>query len=451
MRSPAPTEAITLRPCDVAGQPAECGTLSVPENRATREGRYIDVEVVVLRARGPEPAPDPIVWLAGGPGGSAIADAADAHGLLNRANVDRDLVFMDQRGTGASKLLICPHGMDVGAWSDDLSDCLAHLDADPAAYTTAWAMDDLDDVRAALGYETVNVYGGSYGATAAQVYLQRHPERVRTVTMLGGSLLEVPMFERYPTSSQGSLDQIFALCAADPACRAAFPDPAGDLRAVIARLDEGPVDLPLRDPVTGRVVRLSRAEFGPGLHNLLRDARTAVVLPHLLHAAARGDWGPVADIMAASLSPGEPTWVVMGLTIMCYEPWAAVREEATQAAGAGSYMSYADVRALTVSTDYCEKVPHPLPQALYWSPVTLDVPTLLINGALDPQDPPANVAGVLGRYPRSLAVTAPMQAHVFTNGACLSAVITDFVATASTEELPITCLTDEPAPVFALA
>jgi pimeloyl-ACP methyl ester carboxylesterase len=424
--------------------------MSVPENRTTGSGRTIDLRVVVVGSRGSEHAADPIFWLAGGPGGGAAEDAPAAVQFLQWANLRRDLVFVDQRGTGGSNNLECPQGTDSARWADELRDCLGALSADPRAYTTAWAMDDLDDVRSALGYETVNLYGGSYGATAAQVYLQRHPTRVRTATLMGGSLLDVPLFERFPVNSQRALDLLFAACATDPGCHKAFPDPAGDLRAVAERLDRGSVDLPVTNPATGRPVRAERRDLGPAVHSLLVNAQTAALLPAVLHAAAEGDWSPIADLVTRSTQPAEPSWLVMNLTIMCHEPWARVRPTQTAIASTRSYLDYADVQALTVPKDVCAVVPRPPEPALYAPLVVVNAPVLFINGDADPQDPPANVVLATATYPDSIALTAPGEAHQFAGVACLADIVSTFIERASTQALPAGCLIPGPAQTFDL-
>ncbi len=254
---------LRLAPCMVGDVSAQCGTLSVPENGATGTGKMIQLRVAVVPALNKQRAPDPVFWLAGGPGDAATDSAAAATGLMATVNQQRDLVLVDQRGTGGSNDLRCPQGSDASRWADELRNCLQGLDGDPRAYTTAWAMDDLDDVRAALGYDRINLYGISYGVTAAQVYLQRHPSHVRTALLESGTVLDVPIYERFPAASQHALDLLFARCAADPGCHAAYPDPAADLRAVTARLDRGPINTKLTDPSTGQPIQFTGRVWAP--------------------------------------------------------------------------------------------------------------------------------------------------------------------------------------------
>jgi pimeloyl-ACP methyl ester carboxylesterase len=435
---------LRLESCQVGGVAAQCGVVSVPENRATGSGREIGVKVVVVPAEEVR-LPDPVFWLAGGPGVAATDDLAGAVQFLRVVNRNRDLVFVDQRGTGDSNRLICPQGPDADRWAGDLRACLAALPADPSAYTTAWAMDDLDDVRQALGYDMVNVYGGSYGATAVQVYVQRYPARVRSATLLAGTLLEIPIFERFPANSQRALEAAFVRCAGDPACRATYPDPAGDLRTLTARLDAGPVDLPITDPSTGERARFTRSMLGPGLHTLLRDPATAALVPRVLHSASRGDWNDVLAVQPGSAGSGPPSWVLMNITILCHEPWARLDPARTAEAQGGSYLSYADTRAQTVPEAVCAVMPPPQAAAIYAPSVPVGVPMLFINGEIDPQDPPANVAGAARTYPDSVTIAAEGESHQFARPGCLATVIEAFITTASTRGLPSACLAEGPA------
>src|SRR5215210_3221642 len=185
-----------LQPCHIPDLDEEvlCGQLPVWENREARSGRKIDLQVVVIPATSPSPVPDPLFYLAGGPGESAIREAPYFPQVFARLRRDRDLVFVDQRGTGKSGVLACelpgseddPQGYLREMFPlESIRTCAAGLskNADLRQYTNIQVLDDLDDVRAWLGYERINLYGGSYGTRAAVVYLKRHPEHVRSVIL----------------------------------------------------------------------------------------------------------------------------------------------------------------------------------------------------------------------------------------------------------------------------
>ena len=139
----------------------------------------------------------------------------------------------------------------------------------------------------------------------------------------------------------------------------------------------------------------------------------------------------------------------MNLTILCYEDWAKIRPAETTAASAGSYLKYDDVRALTVPEDICAVMPRPKAEALYGPLTNSSVPVLFFNGEADPQDPPENVAGAKQRYPNSLSLVAPGQAHGFTGIPCRASIVADFIARGSVEGLATDCLEQVALPPFS--
>jgi len=458
-QSSAQVEKIDLQSCFVGNIPAQCGTLSVFENREAQSGRKIDIHVAVIKAWGPDPAPDPIFYLAGGPGGSAIDDAAYAQVILKSANSQRDIVLVDQRGTGQSNRLTCPRNVEESGrlipindqMIQDLRDCLADLGADPAAYTTAWAMDDLDEVRMALGYDQINLYGESYGPTAEQVYLQRHGKHVRTMTLEGVTLLDVPIFERMPHSSQLALDLLIKRCQADVACKSTYPNLEEEITASISRLEKQPVELPVTDPRTGRPARIDRDMLVLSLHDSLANTESAVQMPRLLHQVYQGNWNEIAQIYAHSLSdnPPDSEWLVMRLTILCHEDWARLGPVERSQFSAGAYLNYEDIRRLIqLPEEVCDVVPQPSPSALYQTGNSSSVPVLLITNEADPQNPPENVADAKEHYPNSLTVVAPGQGHGYTGLECRNWFVSAFIETGTTKDLDTSCLQQVPLPTF---
>src|SRR5690349_4277384 len=190
-QSAAATPRLALAPCALPGVPAtvgaKCGTLTVLENRAAKSGRTIGLRVVVLPATGAKRAPDPIFFIAGGPGSSIVAEAGGIATDAARLRERRDLVLVDQRGTGGSHPITCQFYGPPDSLQSYLGDFMPPdavrrcrdenaKTTDLTQYTTTIAVDDLDDVRAALGAERINLVGGSYGTRAAQEYMRRHPE-----------------------------------------------------------------------------------------------------------------------------------------------------------------------------------------------------------------------------------------------------------------------------------
>jgi pimeloyl-ACP methyl ester carboxylesterase len=308
-------------------------------------------------------------------------------------------------------------------------------------------------VRTALGYDQINLYGESYGATAVQVYLLRHEVHVRTASIVNGTLLDVPIFERFPISSQKALERLFARCEADPACQTAFPYLKQEFVEVLARVDKGSVTLPMNDPRSGQPVMLTHETLSTGIHSLLAGTETTAMLPHFIHMIYNQDWRGVAAFVAPFFSsdPQSAQWKLINLTILCHEDWAKIRQAETDALtlSSGSHLRYTDVRALTVPEEICAVMPRPQAAALY-EPVTGSAaPVLFVNGEADPQDPPENVANAKRRYPNSLTLVAPGQAHGYTGIPCRASIMADFIGRGSVSGVRTECLEQVSLPAFA--
>ncbi|MEO7733251.1 MAG: alpha/beta fold hydrolase [Kofleriaceae bacterium] len=310
---PAPTAPRIrerLAACKIEGvaEPMLCGTYPVWENRATQRGRKIGLHIIVVPALSGTPAPDPVVVFAGGPGDFATGGVRGW--AANRAvRAHRDIVLVDQRGTGSSNRLDCKVPVDpsdVQALFEptlpvaEVRRCRAELErgAELTQYTTSIAADDLDEVRAWLGYDKLNLDGGSYGTRAAQVYLRRHGDHVRSATLVGVTAMDqyLPLF--HARDGKHSLDLVFAACAADPACAAAFPDLAADHAKVLAGLDHERGHATVASPVDHHAVAVTipRDAFTEQIRFTLYSAGSAALTPYVLHRAAQGDFEPFAQL-----------------------------------------------------------------------------------------------------------------------------------------------------------
>jgi pimeloyl-ACP methyl ester carboxylesterase len=306
LRAPAPAPSIALHDCDASPE-ALCGTLDVFEDRRSTTGRKISINVVVLPALEGRTG-EPVFWLEGGPGGAATSAMGPVSQQYLRGLRDHhDLVFVDQRGTGKSHPLNC----------DDIGDSPANIDAyfgrlfppeliracrqsleriaNLKHYTTAFAMDDLDDVRRALGYQQINLAGASYGTIAAQVYMRQHPDRVRAAFLAGVATPAFKLPLPFARAAQHAWDRVAADCAAEPACRAAFPKLQDEFRAVLARFEAGPLQVQVTDPATQRerTVALEREAFVERLRGMLYDDERS---PHRAFGCASGVSGRFRDV-----------------------------------------------------------------------------------------------------------------------------------------------------------
>src|SRR6185503_12579403 len=259
---------VVLNDCQVRGAQikAKCGMYEVYENRATKQGRKISLKIVLIPATGDKREPEPLVYFAGGPGGSATEDAPGIAQAFPQILAHRDLLFVDQRGTGGSHPLDCKFydPADLQTYLgyffplEDVKRCREQLEADSdlKLYTTTIAADDMDEVRAAMGYEQLNLFGGSYGTRAALTYLKRHPKHVRTATLHGVSPTDHYMPGDFPVQTERALQGVLSECLADKACSEAFPNIKEEAKAVLAELIKGPVEVEVQKPRSNERVKV---------------------------------------------------------------------------------------------------------------------------------------------------------------------------------------------------
>jgi pimeloyl-ACP methyl ester carboxylesterase len=452
---------IQLETCRLNGwaEDVRCGRYEVYENRRTRSGRKIALKIVVVPALSQKPAADPIFYFAGGPGSSSTETIARAgKTYLAGLRADRDLVFVDQRGTGGSNQLACtlyPDKNDMSAYFSEVISlervraCKAELEtkADLRLYSTPIAMDDLDEVRGALGYDQINLYGGSYGSTAALAYLRQYPQHVRTVTILGvappDARLPLPVIKGVQTA----LERTFSDCAADQRCHAAFPDPKGDLEAAIKLLEKGPATFQTVNPFTRQqqTVTLTRPVFGELVRTILYQPESARWLPLLLHQAAEGEFGLFASVSFQTFRAIEDL-IARGMhfSVVCGEDVPFITDAALAREKAGSF--YGDGR-VQVYRKVCEFWPRADVPAAAVTAVRSDKPVLLISGEADPVAPSWLASEAARHLPNGRHVMIPHTGHYF-QFPCVDKLVTEFVSKGSAKELDTACATEIHPPPF---
>ena len=459
-RPPIELGGVPLASCRLRSIEAQCGSLAVPEDPDDPTGRRIELRVAVIPAETDTPEPDPVFMLAGGPGGAATEAMTWTATTFRGIHAVRDIVLVDQRGTGGSNALWLGAVPDVAGLSEAEADAtlrtwaearLAELDGDPRFYTTSVAMDDLDAVRSALGHDLINLVGVSYGATAAQYYVRQHGEHLRSVVLDGATLLDVPIFEVMAAASQQALDLLFERCAADDACAAAFPTLPADFDAAAAAVARGPIETTVVDPFSGTPVVIDPLLFANAVHGALLNADTAAALPLLIRAAADGRWDDVAGaILAASGGrPPESGYPVMSAVIRCSERWADFDPEDVVRRGAGSYYLDVQVETARAQAAACRLAPPGIVPPNDAEPASSNVPLLFVVGEADPQDPPSNVADAPTHFPNSRTIVVPGHGHTVTHLGCMPAVVDAFIAAGSADGLDTSCVPEEmPIPPF---
>jgi pimeloyl-ACP methyl ester carboxylesterase len=460
--SSANPDKIELEDCQLAAAglaqrlPARCGSLSVYENRPAGSGRQISLNIALIPANSREPEPDPLFFLTGGPGQAATEAYLLLSPAFERIHQKRDIVLVDQRGTGRSNPLQCSNIADTEGpeqevdWKPLIDECLEDLEADPSFYTTSIAMEDLDQVRAALGYERINLYGVSYGTRAALTYLRQYPERVRAVILDG----VVPQTEilglNMAPDAQRVLDQLFLRCAAETACREAFPDLKPDFESLLRELEEEPVQVTIPDPVTSEPVELSFTpeKLASALRLLTYAPETTALLPLLIHHTAEtGNFDRLASQyllviqqLAESLSEGMYNSVICSEDVPFYN-----LQQAEQAAS----QTYLRSLSFEETFEICSLWPKGQIPSDFKQPVESQVPVLLLSGELDPVTPPENAEEAAETLPNSLSLVAAGQGHNVIFRGCLPRIAADFIEAGSTQNLDTACMKKiRPAPFF---
>jgi pimeloyl-ACP methyl ester carboxylesterase len=441
--------------CKVPGlnESARCGSLRVWENRETRKGRRIDIHFIVVPAPGSGGAKEALIFFSGGPGQAATDSAGPITLQLPNAREGRDLLFVDVRGTGRSNPLPCASAKPTELQSyltgfytpADVARCAKELRprADVLQYHSAPAMDDVEDVRAALGYDRVVLFGISYGTRAALVFLRRHPAHVRAVLLHGVAPTDTRYPLTVPKDAQIAIDGVFTDCARDPGCHTAFPDPAADLTQSLERFAQGPVQAKVLDARTSRMttVSLSRDRYTEALRALLYDAGSSSLVPSVVHRAAQGDFGPAAEEELAWRMALEGHSRGVHLAVTCPEDVDFIDLTEAGQVAQGSFMSAwraADQKAA------CAVWPHHKLDRSVLEPVRSNVPLLIMNGAYDPATALYHAERLVRGFPNGRVIAIPSGGHS-TNGLegiepCYDQIVQQFIRTADARNLDAECM-----------
>jgi pimeloyl-ACP methyl ester carboxylesterase len=450
---------LPLADCLLAGveEPLLCGSLEVPEDRNGPEGRKILLNVVVVPATSPNPRPDAIVEFIGSPGFAATRIAGLYTGDLAFRREDRDVILVDQRGTGGSNPLGCEGVSGTGVsellerWPvGAVAECRQRLaqNADLAKYTTAAAADDMDAVREWLGYERINVFGGSYGSRAALEYMRRYPSRVRSAVLFG---VVPPHFRRplyYARDGQRAMDILLAECAQDEQCFRTFPALQEELATVLANLRDQPIPVTFSHPETDSLLQgsIDPFSFATVLWEALMARTTSRRVPLIIHRAAAGDFEPFLSIAVAPAAASMPYYEGMHLSVTCPDETLHIGLDEIEQEHVGTFIPSDRAARHVRACEVWEVEPSPL-EAL--EPVKVDVPTLLVSGYMDPVTPPRWAEDVARFLPRSVHIVIRHMSHSLDND-CVDMLADSFFAhpTAHIEVHP--CVTDLAPLPFAL-
>ena len=460
---PATQQAATLQlnSCRVAhvDNEVKCGTLEVFENRETRQGRKIAINIVVLPAIARNKEPDPVFFFAGGPGQAAAELAREALAIVGGLNNRRDLVLIDQRGTGKSNGLNCTF---PEATSPELSDpakrdlvtrrsitaCRDKLaaKADLTQYTTTIAMADIDEVREALGYQTINLWGGSYGTRAAMEYLRRYESRVRSVVLDGVAPPSLALPESFARDAGQVLEKMLVACSKEAQCGKQYADLKATLDDLLVMLSKSPHSATMADPMTGikRDIKITREMLLTSVFPALYVPEMVAMLPAALANAKQGDYasllamsGLFGDFAEEKLARG------MQLSVVCAEDVPRIKRGELQSQPHPFGQLFVDEFAKG-----CELWPKGSMAKDFDQPVKSSKPVLIFSGALDPVTPPPYGDEVRKNFTNSLHAIAPNIGHGVSHHGCGPKLIKKFIETASVADLDAHCLEHMPRPLF---
>lgn len=450
---------IGFQPCTLstvgasANVEAQCATLQVPEDRAHPEGRSIGLRIAWLESGdGSSSQPDPVFFLAGGPGQAASEVAVIVDTALRQVRKQRDVFLIDQRGTGGSNPLSClgADGKELqldedaapteAVMRDFATQCLASLKgrADPRFYTTTEAIADLDAVRQALGAEKLNLVGGSYGTRVAQRYAMAYPQHTRSIVIDGVVPNDLVVGGEFARTFDNAITLQSAQCRKDAACSKRFPvDTREQLRSVADTLRRTPVTVDYRDPGTNAprqdvlspdsVVGLAFAfSYVPEYSSLL---------PLVLDEAAQGRYAPLASLVrGATRSMDFQINRGMQWSVICSED--APRYQARPESDDALFGAEA-ARAFFAA---CPVWPHQPVPAASTAALKGDLPVLLLSGELDPVTPPRYAEQVLKGLPNGRALVARGQGHGTLNAGCMPRLLGQFIDTTNAKAIDASCL-----------
>jgi pimeloyl-ACP methyl ester carboxylesterase len=445
-----------LQPCTSDEGPVDalCGRIEVFEDRQAQTGRKIALKIVALPALSNEPRADPLFLLAGGPGMGAAENAAMFKRAFDRVQINRDIVLVDQRGTGDSNPLDCklPEGKleDLSKVDDvpieKFKACLEGYDADPRLYTTPIAMDDLDDVRAYLGYDRINLYGGSYGTRAGLVYLRRHPGHVRTVILDGVAPPDMVLPASAPADGQRALDLLLADCEADADCNQRFPALREKVRQLLDRLEKQPPRVRLQHPRTGEwaEVQVRREMVVNVMFGAFYSPLSSSLLPLLIENAGQNDFQAIVAMAFASEELSDILSNGMFLSVICSEDLPRVTEQDRARLAVDGFLG--DLFGNRLKP--CEFWPRGEIADDYYEPVESDAPVLILSGQLDPITPPRWGEHIAQHLPNSRHLVVPGVGHGALGQGCVSRLVSRFLDDGSAANLDPSCIEQISRPPF---
>jgi pimeloyl-ACP methyl ester carboxylesterase len=441
---PAPVprlEPAICNPAVTAEERVECSTLVVRENRARTDGPLVRIPVRIYRSRSPQPAAEPVLWMSGGPGGSAFYRPARNIGLLDT----HDLIILSQRGTRDTQpALICPQVAALkerlirgtiarteveAAWGDAAESCAAELRAaniDPGAYNTRAIAEDIEDLRVLLGRPRLNLYGESYSTRVMLILMRDHPDAVRSAVLDSPMPLESRFDEVAASSLRRALDAVVGACAVTPSCATKHPDLRANLDKAFTRYGREPVNFRFAvDKDRFDTATVGANQLAAVLGSATRTPPPIKRLPDFIDQAAAGNLEPLGGLFAEEIGPTSFT-MGMRIAVWCadvvpFEDPKRIAAQSDPSAGAGGAM------LSVIPPSACARMHLPAAPAQEGEAVRSDIPTLILSGELDPWTPPMWGRRMLRNMPNAQFVEIAGRGHTPGFSACSAGIIARFI------------------------
>lgn len=449
--------SLVMESCFVEGVKTQlqCGKLTVPENWTSPTDKTIDVNVIVVKAIASSAKPDPLFLLMGGPGQAASELVSGLIGIFRDVHQSRDLVFIDQRGTGLSSPLLCDDKdgdiyKDVSSDFDssDVQKCLDNFNVDLSQYNTNSAVLDFDAVRVALGYEEINLYGISYGSRAAMIYMRDKPKALRSVILDG---VVPPQIAVGPSGVQAAraFDILIEQCKNSVDCQKQYPTLVSDYQKIRAQLEITPVQTMIDHPVSDKKVPLNidSVKFIGTLHSQLYSIGRRELLPYIINEFANKNYKPFVGLMSQSEDSKSVIYTGLNFNIICNEDVPRASKELLAQSRNNSFSGRHSFEGIS---EVCSQWPKFKAPANFADPVKSDIPTMLLSGELDPVTPPAWGDIAAKGLSNNKHYVANNAGHGLITQTCAGSMINEFIGTLDFNDVDSSCLDKQPLAGFLL-
>jgi len=446
---------LVLKDCHLEGikEQVQCGKLTVPENYQNVTGEHIVINFAVLPAIDNSKNKEPLMFLAGGPGQAAVELAEMLRERFSEIRKTHDLILVDQRGTGKSHPLQCKDATEQSIYEvipedysqQDIKDCIAQLTGDLSQYTSENAIRDFDGVRAALGHQKIHIYGGSYGTRAGLVYMRLFPESLKSVVLDSVGPIEVPI-GLFGQSTARSFNLILEHCQQDEPCQKAYPNLADEFKQVVARLKKSPEKIAIAHPRLGSstTFKLSHDKFIGTLTTQLYSSATRSLLPLVIHQTFLENYQPLIGLIATT-EGSQAMYVGLTMNIVCNEDMPKVSAQMFNDDADNNFGGKTSHKAWQGACPLWPK--YPVSDDFY-QPVTVNIPTLILSGDLDPVTPPSNGDESAATLPNSHHIISKNNAHIVASTDCAIDIVNEFLETLDPKNVDASCLAEIPNETF---